>query len=865
MAGAVAIGAGLYRPGSFIELGALSAAQDDNNWLPKIQELESVNGLLNLRLRAAIDTTRGGTAIGYAWSQNPTGDLTMPDTPGPTLRLRRGDRLRIRLENELPEATNLHVHGLHVSPSRNSDNIFVHVPELHEGGGGGEHHSYFDFEYLIPDDHRSGLFWYHPHLHRTTASQVRRGLAGVIIIEESEVDAQTIRDLVKDVPERLIVLQQLIPGGAPAKFHLNGKENPTLQFRPGERERWRILNATSETFLNLYLDGHPFHRVAVDGNWLETAEEATVLPLGPAERAEILIDWREDADSYVLSALAPGSRPVFEKLATTTVQQLAELVPADVTELFGGTPAAGLGPPGDLLPLDDLRNIPDVPTRLLDFQSLESGNVIIDGKEFKAGRVDQTVELGGLEEWTVKNTSDAFHGWHPLHIHVNDFQVLSITANGDPSPLQPVWYTDTVPLPTNGEVKIRVIFPDFAGRFVYHCHFLHHEDEGMMGVIDVAEPVRIDGSTVVPATARVTAGPALGHVVNSGVSVVWTNREHDECRIVAVDKDAFTGEPLFASGTLTKGESFLHIFDAPGVYRYRCVSAHNPSLDGSVRVAAEQTIDIVDGAYQPELVTVAVGTTVTWTNRDSVPHTATADALDASGAPLFDTGQFGQRVTRSHTFAEPGNYGYHSAVDPEMYGEIRVRPVTRQSVSLALGDDVIELPEEITVFKDSTVTWANRGETSLNVFFDENNNSGPLDAERPFGSGQALYPGQRFSHTFETAGRFKYNTFATEAEMGPDLFVKVVQPIEITAYGEFAFEPQDVTEISPNAEVVWINRDATDHAIVVHPAGDDDGEPLFDSGPIAPGQRRGFAFNTLGIFVFRTKAHPDLVGTITLE
>lgn len=860
-AGAAAIGAGLVRPGGGLVGRAGWASAQVGVPLPEIWERTPEGGLLNVTLVATRNPTPGGTPLAYALATDPGSDAR---SPGPTLRLGRGDRLRIHLVNDLVDvlgsraSTNLHVHGLHVSPSRNSDNIFVHV----DSGAG---HASFDFEYQIPENHRSGLFWYHPHLHGTTATQVQRGLAGAIIIEERDSDPAAVKDQppeVNDVPERLLVLQHLVVG-APANHRplVNGAHLPDIDFRPGEREWWRIVNASSDTFFNLYLGEEiVFHRVGADGNWLEETDSLAILPLGPAERAEVLIDWGH-ASSYQLSTLKPDNGPIREKPADAVLTPLANLVPPDSIAF---APAAPLAPPGALLPLADLRDIPLVPERALEFQADDLENLLIDGKTFSSGRVDQTVELGGIEQWMVRNTSPADLGWHPLHIHVNDFQVLSISDPETEIELDPVWYTDTVPLPPGGEVVLRMLFPDFTGRFVYHCHFLIHEDRGMMGVIDVAAPVRISGSTLVPDIARVSAGPTVPHVVNSGTTVVWTNLEHDECMIVADDVDLLTGQPLFASASLINGASFAHTFDAPGTFRYQCTGMDATGLPGAVVVAAEQTIEIDNGAFHPVDVTIAAGTTVAWTNRHPGPHTATADDLDDAGAPRFDTGRIGYRLVGRHTFAEPGDYHYHSDLDPMLTGIVRVRPVTRQSVSVGIVDDVEAQPDVVEVFKDSTVTWANWGSRPWSVFLSEAVQSRPLDPERLFAPGQPLYPGQRFSHTFNVVGDVPF----TISVLGPLTThagtVRVVQSVELLPYGVFAFEPAAVT-IPLDASVAWINRDTIAHTVTVTNAEDEGGEPVFVSEPIAPGALDRFTFGALGTFTYRAIAHPDLAGTIIVE
>ncbi len=105
---------------------------------------------------------------------------------------------------------------------------------------------------------------------------------------------------------------------------------------------------------------------------------------------------------------------------------------------------------------------------------------MIDGKQFDPNRVDQQVKLGAVEEWTIRNVTEELH---PFHIHVNEFQVISV--NGEPyeaSGLQ-----DTIPLPINGEVVVRISFLDFTGEFVYHCHIQNHADNGMMGIVEVVD------------------------------------------------------------------------------------------------------------------------------------------------------------------------------------------------------------------------------------------------------------------------------------------------------------------------------------------------------------------------------------------
>jgi FtsP/CotA-like multicopper oxidase with cupredoxin domain len=135
--------------------------------------------------------------------------------------------------------------------------------------------------------------------------------------------------------------------------------------------------------------------------------------------------------------------------------------------------------PAKLLEFEDLAGIPVDVTRVTAFQ--EPGPplyVAIDGKHFDMNRVDQTVTLGALEEWIIRNESSH---WHPFHIHVNDFQVIAV----DGVSIRSRGLQDTVALPPDSEITIRMRFDDYDGKFVYHCHLLSHEDFGMMAVVEV--------------------------------------------------------------------------------------------------------------------------------------------------------------------------------------------------------------------------------------------------------------------------------------------------------------------------------------------------------------------------------------------
>ena len=182
--------------------------------------------------------------------------------PGPTLRVAPGDTIRVAMTNGLEAPTNLHVHGLHVSPEGNGDNPFVSIAP-------GES---FDYEFVLPADHPPGTYWYHPHRHGHVADQVAAGLYGAIIVEAPEPVPVTrervmvVSDLTLDASGNLAEadrMQQMM-GREGDLVLVNGQVRPTMSARPGERERWRILNACSARYLRLRLDGQDCELLGID-------------------------------------------------------------------------------------------------------------------------------------------------------------------------------------------------------------------------------------------------------------------------------------------------------------------------------------------------------------------------------------------------------------------------------------------------------------------------------------------------------------------------------------------------------------------------------------------------------------------------
>ena len=398
--------------------------------------------------------------------------------PGPTLRIQPGDFVRIELINDLSAETNLHVHGLHVSPQSPGDNVLLHIPP-------GER---FVYEYTLPSNHPAGTYFYHPHRHGLAANQTFKGMSGMIIVEG---DIDRIPGIA-GLPERSLVLQRPTivggvvpdvrpnqPGQPPrtTKVLVNGALTPIMLISPGETQRWRLLNATVSSFWNIQIEGHDMTLISQDGNTLARAVTLDSVDIATAQRRDVLIQG--------------GPPGVYQ----VTYQDTQAAVPQEgpIAYLVSMGPAVDPQPlPTTLLPFLELRNVPIQRQRTINFDVIGDENsptfagqgFVVNGQEFDENRIDQFISLGATEEWTITNSSDLIH---PFHIHINPYQVTKI--NGEP--YDALSYEDTTPVPAvrgtqPGSITFRTRFLDFPGTFVFHCHILGHEDGGMMSLVQVS-------------------------------------------------------------------------------------------------------------------------------------------------------------------------------------------------------------------------------------------------------------------------------------------------------------------------------------------------------------------------------------------
>jgi FtsP/CotA-like multicopper oxidase with cupredoxin domain len=427
---------------------------------------------------------------------------------GPTFRVKPGDTIRMLLRNELEEedidhterngfhgwnTTNIHTHGLHVSPEGNSDNVFLSVAP-------GETQLY---EIAIPADHPPGTFWYHGHKHGAVAAQVSSGMAGAIIVEGGLDDVPKIAAM----RERTLVLQQ-IPyvknGDAPGVVEIqyadqmfgpgtwrrlqvnrglgttiNGVRIPTIEMAPGEIQRWRLIHAGVRERIGLRFidaDASPItlHEIAADGLAYGVLKSVREVELYPAYRSDVLVSApTTPGEYYLIDASAPASRSLNGIPDITS--QLAKVV-------VRGNPVSMSLPDPDDLP----RALRPIETNEITGSQTAAYAIkfpplrfTIDDRSFSSS-FTRKLNLGDVEEWTL---STARFG-HPFHIHVNPFYVTEIRDGSGALLGQNIW-RDTVFIPPGGSVTMRTRYERFTGAFVQHCHILDHEDQGMMERIEI--------------------------------------------------------------------------------------------------------------------------------------------------------------------------------------------------------------------------------------------------------------------------------------------------------------------------------------------------------------------------------------------
>jgi FtsP/CotA-like multicopper oxidase with cupredoxin domain len=379
--------------------------------------------------------------------------------PGPPIRAREGERLLVRLTNRLAEPTNLHFHGLHVSPTANHDNVFVEVQPDQS----------FTYELIVPAGY-AGTFWYHPHRHGRLARQLWHGLAGPLLIDPAAPPAA-----LSGIEEQVLMIKDIsIAAGAPEPHRtadwargksgrmvlVNGQVQPQIRIRDS-LVRLRLINACNARMLLLArADGVPLQVIAYDGHLLEAPQPLNEVLLTPAQRLDLLLAFEGEGAVELLHK--PYNRG-------------AQREPSRAAPLLSVRP--------------QVRSVSRArPDRLTAIERLDPRDVAVR-RSFRMAMAFLAPDghghlapiearLGDLELWEITNvdTQD-----HVFHLHTWPFQVWrrdGVAAS------EPGW-RDTVNLTPGERVELLIPFRDFVGKSVFHCHIAEHGDAGMMGIIEV--------------------------------------------------------------------------------------------------------------------------------------------------------------------------------------------------------------------------------------------------------------------------------------------------------------------------------------------------------------------------------------------
>ena len=529
--------------------------------VPEPEELRSRNGVIALGLTIHDFQEKDGS-VRYCY-------LLSDGAQSPTLRLRPGDLLILHLTDRLidfhvagmaapsmgmsmhkqqpssgpctrgamsPVATNMHFHGLTVPPVCHEDDVLKTsiLPS----------DSPFEYRFRIPKNEPPGLYWYHPHIHGFSEAAVLGGASGALIIEGIE----RANPAVAGLPERVLIIrdQDLInPKAPPSKsepvvpklfidhdgdsanngtgFGLPAKDLSVnfvpvpypdypparIMMRPGERQLWRVLNASAITYLNLAvlfrgapqqlgivgIDGVPLH---YGGSPAPPIVWVDHIGLPPAGRAEFIVDGPPLGVPALLVTRTVDTGPGGENDPNRTLASI--IARSDASEPQSVLPShpKPLPPPtqpwlGDVQPVrvrklyfsEKLQN-PHDPTSAVEFY------LTVDGQTPKpfdpnSPMPNIVVKQGEVEDWIIENRSPELHDFH---IHQLHFELVA--WNG--VPVHEPFLRDTVNVPyyssrmlTYPSVRLRMDFrdPNTVGTFLFHCHLLDHEDAGMMGTIRV--------------------------------------------------------------------------------------------------------------------------------------------------------------------------------------------------------------------------------------------------------------------------------------------------------------------------------------------------------------------------------------------
>ncbi len=478
--------------------------ESDPNELPEPPVVRAVDGVARVKLIANQNQATGQPEFEYDGMDN----------VAPTIDLKPGETLDMELVNDLPkivppnvdpdssqalqEDMNIHFHGFGSSPKRPGDDVLTMLAQPGEK---------LHYVVQVPANQEPGLYWYHPHVHKETSYQVgESGMSGAIIVEGIEKHLPALGRM----KQRVIVVRATGIGGdvrpvrplnsntSPCttrdglKVSLNGASVPDITIAPGEKQFWRVLNATGHKTLKLAVEGEKLQLVAIDGFALDTypgtpaTETLPYLIVPPAARVEFVVTGPKSGHGRFRTLCyntGPNGDPDPPWL-------LAHLV-APVQKRAGGNLSSQPLTVGAPLPQNvyTTQLPPPAAKRVVIFSENSKPQFFINGKMFSMrGPPMFVVHVGTVEAWHIVNVTQEIHDFHihQLHFVVEKINGVKVA--------HPFW-ADSFVLPHRyavgnrdvpGTLDLLMDFRDpvIRGEFLFHCHILDHEDEGMMAKIE---------------------------------------------------------------------------------------------------------------------------------------------------------------------------------------------------------------------------------------------------------------------------------------------------------------------------------------------------------------------------------------------
>ena len=423
---------------------------------------------------------------------------------GPTLHFKRNQKVALQVSNKIDEPSSLHWHGFHLPPTED----------------GGPHQQIEADQVWAPSFdvvQFAGTYWYHSHVMHNSGSQVYRGLAGMIIVEDDEQDVRLPNNYgVDDIP---VILQDRRFGEDGSLLYMsryedkvmgmqgdtmlvNGTVNPFIT-TASKFLRLRLLNASNARSYNLgFSDNREFYQIASDGGFLEAPVPMTSLSLAVAERAEILVELDPFDEVRLVNIALPITYPEFPG----AMSEMMRALNAQTFDILHIRAEKDLQDNGELpARLADIYRLPGAAATNTRSFKLGMGNGMRSGHDAGPGRgsrngrgggfgggqyaingramdenyINERIQFNTTEIWELSNSSPMMH---PFHVHNGQFQVLD--RNGSPPPANEMAWKDTVQVRPDELVRIIMRFTDFRDEqnpYMYHCHILEHEDRGMMG------------------------------------------------------------------------------------------------------------------------------------------------------------------------------------------------------------------------------------------------------------------------------------------------------------------------------------------------------------------------------------------------